>query len=1065
MRACTTSSFPSLPGRILDLVVRRPKGSERLRLNRLLLEHVFPDEIAPSEVHRYPLLGLTARTGDDAAIALLDAWATIADVLTFYQERIANEGYLRTATERRSILELARLVGYTLRPGVAASTYLAYTLERDPEKDLAVVIPKGSRAQSVPGPDERPQPFETAEDLWARSSWNELPVRKTRPTTLTAKTVATVDTLYLAGITTSLKPNDRLLVLLGTPPAPEDILKVESVTPEPAEKRSNVKIQRAASPGRAGPSVSTPPSGGTLDALTSMLEALRVSPAAQPAHSRDLARSLKDLFGTDTDLAPQLVAAVDPRLAPADVYAALANTKPATPAPMVQALGLQAKVFGATAPLKLVFDGRGAVVGSEEWPLEGSVVVGARVKYVQGAPASLELSVVRPGDVVSAEEPLTDLPRTTSVGPATVTISRSDDTRKKELTLELAFTLNGGEGRTITITQTVSTSDIRITFEGASTLHPAPGETLRQATSAGRRTAAQGPVEDEAWDVYVAEEFFAAPGVETRKLLALDRQYEGILPGRWIVIEAPGKDPRIGRIGEVRNTVKTKYNLSASVTELVLDDAWLTAERLLSDVRDVTIFLPTEPSPKLAWEAIPDDVGGTGNTIELDVVCDGLRSGRWIIVSGERTDVAGTTGVQASELAMLAGVRQHRDDTLADDKPRTILLLATPLTFTYRRETVTVWGNVVRATHGETRNEVLGSGNASQSLQSFPLRQAPLTYLAGPTPLGVESTLDVRVDGVRWHETDSLVWLGPTDHAFTTQTDDASKTTVVFGNGVYGARLPSGAENVSAVYRTGIGKPGNVKAGQISQLQSRPLGVKAVVNPLPATGGSDRDGIDQARRNTPLGVIALDRLVSVQDYEDFARNRAGIGKARAVRLADRYREVVHLTIAGAEDIPIDPATSDLFRSLRLALQRYGDPQQPVEVAVRRLSLLVIKARVRVDPDHLWDFVEPMVRSALLDRFGFDRRDLGQDAFLSDVISAVQSVPGVLYVDVDVFEKVPSAIDPADVGALAKRLQPPPKQRIVVDDAAPGPRRGFLAAEIAVLSAAVRDTLILQEIKS
>src|SRR5207244_9631883 len=68
---------------------------------------------------------LAARTGDDAAIALLDAWATVGDVLTFYQDRIANEGYLRTATERRSVLEAARLVGYELRPGVAASTYLA----------------------------------------------------------------------------------------------------------------------------------------------------------------------------------------------------------------------------------------------------------------------------------------------------------------------------------------------------------------------------------------------------------------------------------------------------------------------------------------------------------------------------------------------------------------------------------------------------------------------------------------------------------------------------------------------------------------------------------------------------------------------------------------------------------------------------------------------------------------------------------------------------------------------------------------------------------------------------
>src|SRR5260370_33886264 len=92
------------------------------------------------------LAALRTRDTDDPAIAFLDAWSLVADVLSFYQERIANEGYLRTATERRSILELARLVGYTLRPGVAATAYLAYTL--DPNNE--VTISPGSRAQSRP---------------------------------------------------------------------------------------------------------------------------------------------------------------------------------------------------------------------------------------------------------------------------------------------------------------------------------------------------------------------------------------------------------------------------------------------------------------------------------------------------------------------------------------------------------------------------------------------------------------------------------------------------------------------------------------------------------------------------------------------------------------------------------------------------------------------------------------------------------------------------------------------------------------------------------------------------
>jgi hypothetical protein len=133
------------------------------------------------------LRDLTTRDKSDPAIALLDVWATVADVLTFYQERLANEGYLRTATERRSILELARLVGYPLRPGVASTVYLAYTIEEDrsvtPPKSIKATISAGIRAQSVPGPGELPQSFETSDPLEARTEWNKLQPRLTQPQT------------------------------------------------------------------------------------------------------------------------------------------------------------------------------------------------------------------------------------------------------------------------------------------------------------------------------------------------------------------------------------------------------------------------------------------------------------------------------------------------------------------------------------------------------------------------------------------------------------------------------------------------------------------------------------------------------------------------------------------------------------------------------------------------------------------------------------------------------------------------------------------------------------------
>jgi predicted phage baseplate assembly protein len=259
----------------------------------------------------------------------------------------------------------------------------------------------------------------------------------------------------------------------------------------------------------------------------------------------------------------------------------------------------------------------------------------------------------------------------------------------------------------------------------------------------------------------------------------------------------------------------------------------------------------------------------------------------------------------------------------------------------------------------------------------------------------VQSTLTVRVNSVQWHETRNLAFVGANERSFVTASDDDGKTTVTFGDGAHGARLPSGVENVTATYRNGIGTPGNVQAQQISLLATRPLGVKAVINPLRASGGADAETRDQARRNVPLAVLALDRLVSVPDYADFARTFGGVGKAAAVKLGDR----VVVTIAGAGDAPIDP-TSDLYRNLLLALQRYGDPSLMISLGVRELLALTLSVKVGLAPDYAWESVEPQVRAALLDAFGFERRALAQNVYLSEIVGCIQAVRGVAWVDVD-----------------------------------------------------------------
>src|SRR5271167_1007623 len=114
----------------------------------------------------------TARNPSDYGIAILAMWAYVADILTFYQERIANEAFLRTARQAESVTALAALLGYKPAPGVAAEADLAFILD----KLKTVQIPIGLRVQSVPGQNQKPQKFETVQAISADAAFNQLAI-------------------------------------------------------------------------------------------------------------------------------------------------------------------------------------------------------------------------------------------------------------------------------------------------------------------------------------------------------------------------------------------------------------------------------------------------------------------------------------------------------------------------------------------------------------------------------------------------------------------------------------------------------------------------------------------------------------------------------------------------------------------------------------------------------------------------------------------------------------------------------------------------------------------------
>ena len=255
----------------------------------------------------YPALaGLRTREPDDPVMALIDAWSAGADVLTFYGERIANEGYLRTATERRSVLELARLVDYRPRPGVAASVYLAFTVDDNAGE---VTIAAGSPAQSIPGPGEQMQTFETAEALDARSEWNALSPRMTQPQLVSRDNLDALDSMYLAGDTNDLKQGQWLVFDFDDGQMP-GVRKIASVTVDNAGKRTIVGFEAVA----GAATIRTKAINRGESALQTLVESLTRPPTQQPANALRLSRSIEGALGKASDARPQLLQLFQPRL-------------------------------------------------------------------------------------------------------------------------------------------------------------------------------------------------------------------------------------------------------------------------------------------------------------------------------------------------------------------------------------------------------------------------------------------------------------------------------------------------------------------------------------------------------------------------------------------------------------------------------------------------------------------------------------------------------------------------------------------------------------------------------
>jgi hypothetical protein len=768
-----------------------------------------------------PLAKLRTRDDDDFTIGLIDAFACAADVLTFYQERIANESYLHTAAERTSLQEMGKLVGYRLRSGVAAETWLAFALDTPPTPPAnlapepgsfvtgvpaSLTIDIGLKVQSVPGPGEKPQTYETAEPLAeARPAWNAM-----RPWMAEKLVPRGGDTFtYLAGVRNNLKAGDALVILGDEFIANQnnnnwDFRVIDSVELQPDADRTLVRWKRGLG---------------------------SIAPLQKP--QVHVLRKRAAVFGHN-----------------APMWAAMSND------------------FHNNYPGGVVTF-FGIPIVASNWP---NFVLSPLGALTDGGYADL--------DAVYAE-----------VHPADV--NETDPHRSS-----YAVLAKGG-------------------FNYAS--EPAPLGT------------------------YV----------------------------------------ELYKVSNVAEVSRAEFAISGKVTRLELRGANYVGQ-FRNLVRETAAFVQSEP---LALAGYPVDAPVAGSNVPVATSADGLLPGRRLIVRGTRE----SDGVGVVLEATL--VAAH-----AVDASRCTLEITPPLAMPLKRASVVVHANVALASHGESVSQILGAGNASVQFQRFELKQLPLTYRAAANEIGAAAELTVRVGDIAWAERPTMYGAAPTERAYTLATDEQSRDFVVFGDGVRGARLPSGVNNVRASYRKGLGVDGNVGSDKLTQLMTRPLGLKSVSNPLAAEGGSDAETADAARDSIPLTTRTLGRAVSLLDYEDFARAFSGIAKAQAQVLQLPAGPTVAITIAGPDGAPLDQS-SPVWINLLSALKTSGDPHVAVVLLAHLASTFRLGLKVKRDPAYDAKTVLAAVEKALRAHYAFDARELGQPVQQSDVTAVAQAVPGVMAVDI------------------------------------------------------------------
>ena len=301
-----------------------------------------------------------------------------------------------------------------------------------------------------------------------------------------------------------------------------------------------------------------------------------------------------------------------------------------------------------------------------------------------------------------------------------------------------------------------------------------------------------------------------------------------------------------------------------------------------------------------------------------------------------------------------------------------------------------------------------GSFAATEGTKTISLTQGPVVEGSVQVYVTADSA---SMDGAYTEVPNIYFASGSSDKIFEVIYDDAYKGTIVFGDGSVGIS-PEDTASYTVFYRVGGGTRGNIgkdiiNTNIIATVNGSTENV-VLTNISKATGGSNAETVEHAKKYAPLEFRRQDRIVTLEDYTVFANTFIStfgtVGKASAaVRKAYSSANVIDIyVLEKAGDYQLQRATTNFKTQLLTAINKKKMATDDVVIVDGLIRTLDLVTTIRIDQadEENQDQIKAKVRDKILTYMNVDNREFGEDLSVAEINRQIFEVEEVRFSTID-----------------------------------------------------------------